>query len=284
MPLSEIEQEAIVLKTALDVIGDMVSFTMFKPLANTTEVTLDFGPNGSSRLFNILLGDFLGISKPIPFDLPKPNQEKPPQEQTPCDQTYIFFLRRIVSKPLLGNDPKLIGEPLEAFATWLETVTTVPKVWFPSVGVECDLTLKRIDFLKLCGDLAKHSLARLSVNEGRLQEIFRDHDHPLKPGQAYLVMSEFYDWFHTNLFVYHSSTMAEFLNNIRWGIYAYLSDSAQEAYVPIPHETLPLYTIKPADGVSDPLAFSMFYDLMDTVRRSPTFPRFTVSEWLKKRY
>jgi hypothetical protein len=37
-----------------------------------------------------------------------------------------------------------------------------------------------------------------------------------------LIIDEFYEWFHTNVFAYHSSAIAEFLNNLRWGIHDYL--------------------------------------------------------------
>ena len=286
--MTEPEQEAIVLKTVLDMIGDMVNFAMFCRFTKTEDgadkthdTNLMFTDSGHTRLFNILLGDFLGkLSNPVPFDLPSP-----PENSPAADLTYLFYLRRIVANPKLGGDPKLISEPVEAFATWLEGNATVEKVWFPSIGLECDMTIRRIKFLKLCGDIAKHSLARLSVNEKMLSRVFSAHSHPLEPGQAYLVMPEFYDWFHTNIFVYHSSTIAEFLNNIRWGIHAYLAPCLEDAYIAIPDDDLPgRYGFRPPADLNDPLALSIFYDLMDVTRRPPTFPIFTVSEWHKKRY
>jgi hypothetical protein len=34
-------------------------------------------------------------------------------------------------------------------------------------------------------------------------------------------LDDFYERFHKDILNYHSSTIAEFLNNIRWGIYEY---------------------------------------------------------------
>src|SRR5215218_1142153 len=39
---------------------------------------------------------------------------------------------------------------------------------------------------------------------------------------ALLALADFYEKFHTDILNYHASTIAEFLNNIRWGIYEYL--------------------------------------------------------------
>ncbi len=288
MAYSQIEQEAIVLKSALDMIGDMVNFSMFLPFGRdasgadkTQDTNLMFADASHTRLFNILLGDFLGkLSDPIPFDLPVP-----PENSPPSDLTFLFYLRRIAAAPKLGVDAELISEPVEAFATWLEKTATAPRAWFPSVGVECDMKVKRIKFLKLCGDMAKHNLARLSVNERMLGRLFRQNGHPLGPGQAYLVMPDFYEWFHRNIFIYHSSTIAEFLNNIRWGIHRYLAQCFEGAFVTIADDQLPRrYTFKSPEGVSDPLACEMFFDLMNTVMRPPSFPQFTVNQSLKRLY
>ena len=39
---------------------------------------------------------------------------------------------------------------------------------------------------------------------------------------SYLAIENFFEWFFDNIFLYHSSQIAEFLNNIRWAIFRYL--------------------------------------------------------------
>ena len=76
--------------------------------------------------------------------------------------------------------------------------------------------------MKICGDIAKHNFLRLSQNVKRLRRALEINGHTIDEGQAYLLLPEFYEWFHTNIFAYHSSTIAEYLNNLRLGIFAYL--------------------------------------------------------------
>ena len=42
--------------------------------------------------------------------------------------------------------------------------------------------------------------------------------HPVSAQQAYLAVETFFEWFHQDIFVYHSSQIGEFLNNIRWAL------------------------------------------------------------------
>jgi hypothetical protein len=44
----------------------------------------------------------------------------------------------------------------------------------------------------------------------------------VKTHDALLIMEEFYNQFHNDLFNYHISTIVELLNNLRWAIYEYL--------------------------------------------------------------
>ncbi len=46
-----------------------------------------------------------------------------------------------------------------------------------------------------------------------------------------LALGDFYERFHTDILNYHSSTIAEFLNNIRWGIYEYLQPEFRRSIV-----------------------------------------------------
>ena len=46
----------------------------------------------------------------------------------------------------------------------------------------------------------------------------------------YSVMENFADWFLDDIFVYHSSPIGEFLNNIRWAIYEYLQPEFRRSW------------------------------------------------------
>lgn len=53
----------------------------------------------------------------------------------------------------------------------------------------------------------------------------------MSPDEAALALEDFYRWFHDDILNYHASTIAEFLNNIRWGIYEYLQPEFQRSIV-----------------------------------------------------
>ena len=101
-------------------------------------------------------------------------------------------------------------------------------------------------------------------------------------GQAYLVLPEFYEWFHRDSFAYHSSTIAEYLNNLRLGIFAYLQPEFARAYHEV--EPRPMYRFNIPTAITHPLAKEMYGDLMNMVRARPYMPRFEVSQYVKMRY
>jgi hypothetical protein len=91
-----------------------------------------------------------------------------------------------------------------------------------SINIETTIRVPRISFINISGNIAKHSFPRLSVNAREIQKLLELNGHQIDIEQAYLAMPDFYQWFHTDIFAYHSSAIGEFLNNIRWGIYDYL--------------------------------------------------------------
>lgn len=283
MSYCALEQEAIVLKAVWDMIDGMVSFGIFSPLhedqngvRRTRDILLLFRDDSARTLFNILLTDFLSYPKAGTFDLPSPPTHK---EARSSDATFLFYLRRIAENPILGFDGHLISEPVNAFADWLDGIIRFEAAWFPRLNIGCQFEIERLEGIKLCGNIGKHSFARLSRNATEIKDLFERQDHTIKPEDAYAFMPDFYEWFHDNFFIYQSSVIAEFLNNIRWGIYLYLQPCFQAAYTPRPVHDFQMYTYRiPQPIRPDTIAFSMFWDLMNDQRSPPWFPRFTISE------
>ncbi len=100
------------------------------------------------------------------------------------------------------------------------------------------------------------------------------------PVNAY---AEFYERFHADILNYHGSTIAEFLNEIRWGIYEYLLPEFRRSSTPRggdPPRDEYLYP----EGVGTELGKALYWDLMNRVRAAPYFPPFQVTRYLKLRY
>ena len=273
------EQEVIVLKAIWEQIDAMVNYEMFGTLSCTDDVTLMFNTMTHQRLFNILLVDFLSGPRTWPFGLTMPPSGAPQSERG-----LLFHLKRICDDPQLnstGSDTLRL--PLDAFTQWLETELCIDKVWLPSITVETNIRVKRIAFIKICGNISKHNFTRLSVNVAEICEILNANGISLDEEQGYLVIPEFYEWFHRHIFNYHSSAIAEFLNNIRLGIYDYLRPEFARSYTKDDPASI-AYRFKYPPDCNKPVAQSMYWDLMNAVRSGPYMPRFEVTRYLKMRY
>jgi hypothetical protein len=273
-----IEREVIVLKAVTDLIDDMVNYEMFVKLTNTRDTQLTFNTMTHKRLFNVLLVDMLSKPNKDHFGLPSF-----PTNASGSAATFLHYLRLIGENPLLNTNGAALMTPVEDFATWLDAECHVENVWLGSISLETDIRVPRISFIKICGDIAKHSFPRMSVNAGRIQKLLADNGHQIDIEQAYLAMPDFYEWFHTDIFSYHSSAIGEFLNNIRWGIHDYLSSEHSRLYKK-PDPNAIAYTFDYPNGCSSALARAMYSDLMNWAGSQPYMPRFEVTQYLKMRY
>ena len=287
MAFNKTEQEAISLNAVWSMIDDMVNFAIFMPISGRTrDIGLIPQTVETLRLFHVLLGDFLSpLGRKgrggLPFDLPQP----PDRQARPSDLTFLFYLRQIVQNPILNADAEAIRRPVEAFAVWLEQESYIESVWLPSIEVEVDLTIPRILWIKICADIGKHSFARLESNVSKIVRVLADHDKQIDEGMGYTVLPEFWAWFHTHLFAYHASAIAEFLNNIRWGIFEYLQPEFARAYhVTSRDAEIPIYAFHVPIAINAPLAKTMYWDLMNMARSRPYFPRFTVAQSFKNQF
>ena len=150
----------------------------------------------------------------------------------------------------------------------------MPNVCFPSINTKLDIKVPRLDYIKICGDIAKHNFMRLQVNVGRICRLLEANGHPIDEAQGYTVLGDFFQWFHEDIFVYHSSSIAAFLNNIRWAIFDYLTPEFLQSLRQTDELT---YEFSYPTDCNDPLARGMYWDLMNRVRGKPYFPQFTVN-------
>jgi hypothetical protein len=96
-----------------------------------------------------------------------------------------------------------------------------------------------------------------------------------------MALKEIYGDLHDNVLNYHASTITEMMNNIRWGIHAYLKPEFDRAY----HKTDGIfYDFALPDDISTDLGITCYWELMNAVRSGPYVQRFKVNEILKLRY
>jgi hypothetical protein len=88
------------------------------------------------------------------------------------------------------------------------------------------------------------------------------------------------------VFAYHASTLAEFLNNIRYAIRLYVTPISEETYrvTKIVDEHFVIHTYdRPADIVNE-FAWGQYFGLLNSTRTKPNFPPFSVTSSLKSQF
>ena len=281
---SEIEHEIIILYAVWDMIDEMVNFDMFEKLSTYTETNLMFKTSTHTRLFNVLLSDFLSAPpldrtrRTLPFGLPKI-----PKNDQPSNQCFLHYLERITQRPLFTGSISPLREVVTEFKQWLDTECTVNDVWLSDISVNVDVRASRFSLLKICGNIGKHNFSRLEANVNEIRGILDRSGKKVDEQQAFIALPNFYDWFHRDFFVYHSSTVAEYLNNIRWATYRYLQPEFARSFSP-PRSDDPSYSFSYPSGCQQPLARGMYWGLMNHMYRKPYFPEFSVTQSLKSQY
>lgn len=284
--MKDIEREAIILNCAWQMIDDMVNWAIFEKTDQSLLSNLWFPTSQHRQLFLILLADFLsqtrGYSgKPIPLGL-----QEPPRDTTPSNLTFLFHLRQVCAHPILGTDPSGLSAAIEHFAAWLEREFVTEGVNLHGIDNVVDLQVSRLQYIRICGDIAKHNLSRLEANVKRLRDLMAAAGNPISESEAYLAIPSFNEWFADNIFIYHASHIAEQLNNIRWEIYDYLQPEfrrswhRKEAWT----EPFPMYGYHVPPEITEPIAHAMYWDLMNRSRSVPYVQRFTIPDYAKSEY
>ena len=135
----------------------------------------------------------------------------------------------------------------------------------------------------MCGDISKHNLLRSVGVAEDLQRILDSQGTHIELESAMLALEDFYEWFHSHVLNYHSSAIAEFLNNIRWGIYDYLQPELQHSIVWEGGNSHIYRFTYPAAVVSN-FGKQCYWNLLNEIRITPYVRRFETTKWLKLRY
>jgi hypothetical protein len=283
--MNDTEREVVILNSAWEMIDGMVNWAMFEKTDRTELSNLKFPTGQHQQLFLILLADFLSQprgfnGKPVPLGL-----KDPPSNTTPVNRTFLFHLRDVCANPILGKDASGLSSTVEAFANWLECEFVTEGVNLHDIDAVLDLEVSRIQYIKMCGDIAKHNLARLEFNVEKLRRLLATAGHDVDESTAYLAIPTFFEWFE-NIFIYHASQIAEFLNNIRWEIYWYLQPEFRRAYNRKEGwtELHPWYGYHVPEMIKQPVAYAMYWDVMNRSRSKPFVQRFHISDAMKTRY
>jgi hypothetical protein len=266
---SKIEEEVIFLRAITDLIDSMVNHAVLQVVGASPDANILFHTSTDQRLFNILLVDLLSTS-----------DKRLVGRRVP----YLAALTEICNEPSFDVRGSVEGLRVAtaSFVDWLAFEPTV-EAWLPSIDREVELTMPRSTFLRICGNLSKHSILRQSRPAEEVQLLLEKSGVSLTLDEAVLALEDFYQRFHTDILNYHASAIAEMLTQIQWGVYYYLLPEYERSYV-FECGEFAKYRFTYPEGVEQSLAKSLYWDLMNDVRRKPIMNRFVVTKHLKSRY
>jgi hypothetical protein len=269
MKLIGIEQEIVILKAVNELIDSMVNFEILSLLGDDPNSEIVFRTPTNQKYFNIILVDFLSCT-----------DDKGPIEKT----SFLAGLSKIANSPYFNENDSIryLKIAVFEFKDWLEQEVEID-IWLPSIDLDTRVKITRFDFLKMTGDISKHNFLRAQKGSAKdLQKILSQNGKTVDDNEALLALADFYERFHTVL-NYHSSTIAEFLNNIRWGIYDYLQPQFNKSIVREEPPSLK-YRYTYPKGIQSEFVKSCYWELMNEVKTKPFIRRFKVNKWLKLRY
>lgn len=269
LKLTPVEEEGVYLRAALEAIDSMVNFAVMSLHGNDPDCAIRFETSIHQQYFNINLVDFLSRTDPRAPVAP---------------MFYLAALKRVCAQPCLAQDgsERELLESTQEFVDWLEAEITVD-VWFPTINFNAPLSIARLEYIKMTGDLSKHNHLRAVGVAERLQRLLSNQGMPVELHGALMALDSFYESFHDHVFSYHASTLAELLNNIRWGIHGYLRPEFTQSIEREPKPSL-VYRYRYPDGVVSEFGKASYWGLMNFVRSEPCMRRFRVTRWQKLRY
>ncbi len=273
--LTPMEKEVITLKASLDLINEMVNNETMGFHFRDPNSSIFFKSMTHKAFFNVLLVDFLSV----------------PSDFFNGGLNYVERLKNICDEALLGKGIANVSiNPLSDavcnFSNWLEEVVTIEKRWFPSIDLEIDLTIKRQDFVTMCGNISKHNFTQQTRQAKKFKKLLEDNNKLFSLEECLIALEDFQIQFNDDVLSAHSSTIAEFLNNIRWGIYTYCSFERSRAVINYYDEKIHAYLYQyayPAE-ITSGLGKKYYWDLMNDVKSKPYIQKFEVSKYYKMDY
>jgi hypothetical protein len=269
MPLSPIENEVLRLKAATGSIDELVTPSLFALRGADPESSIIFHDDTSQRLFNILLVDLLS---PMDRGLAGANQSVLNELRVVCTTPH-FEVRGSIAE---------LRQAVDDMHAWLDQEITV-SLHLPSIDRSVEVRILRREFVEVCGNISKHNFTRLTHVASKLRKILARNGIELGDQEELLILDDFYERFHTDIFTYHATAIVEMLNNVRWGIHEYLTSEYQRALTVKGGEP-PRYSYEYAEGVTSPVARFWYWELMNEIRAAPAVRRFVGTKWLKLQY
>lgn len=267
-----IEREVLILSAVWELADNMVNRHIMRLHFNNPNSSIRFSSDHAGYMFAIHLVDLL--SKP--------------SDQITQSANYLEALRVICADPAFRPRRRVraLSKPVNRFHRWINATKRYPKLWLPSINSNRTLRMRRKDYLKITGNLAKHNFTRLDRVANDWRRILLANRVNVSLEQALESLEDAYEHFNNDIFLYNSHEIAELVNNIRSGIYEYLLPEYRRSYYRPANVPDYGYAFHRPTGINSDFAFKVYWDLMNKVRSGLRFMErdFVVDRFLKMRY
>jgi hypothetical protein len=268
--LNQTEKEVVFLKAIYDLINSMVNHEMLTVFIGERYSSIRFKSTTHFQLFTILLTDFLSQTD---------------KDASGDEKYYVDALKFISEYPSfnVNNSVASLREATSQLWAWLDDKEPI-KVWLPTISTETTLKVARIMLIKMCGNIAKHNFLRLIRVATQFKKILHQSGVSVTLHEALLTLDDFYQNWGLDILRYFGSPLAEFLNNVRWGIYDYLQPEFRRSFTRIEGDPHGRYEYKYPSSLTADFATECYWNLMNDLRSKPFFARFEVPEIAKSSY
>ena len=255
---------------ACELIGSMVNHSKLSLAENYEDMVVRPKSMECRDLISILLVDLIS---PL----------GPPFRQ---NISMLQGLALICERPHFNNNGsvKSLNAAVGKLQEWIDHEATLESVWLPEIDKELSLSLRRKEFLYICGNIAKHNLFRLDKVAEKLLGVLQRSDTSITLSDAYKALESFQAWIMDDVFLYHLSYLSQMLNDIVWGIHDYLLPEYWRAYRVNEEESkvmhAVMYEYDVPTSVTSELGRIYYWNLMNLVRGGPYVKRFIASQFL----
>lgn len=271
MTYSAAERETIGLCICLEAVGDIANhalLTLRDVSAYPEEAEVIFQTSAHRDLFLIRLLDFV--------------KENGNEQLTGVTGSCLAVLKEACATKSFDVNGSVtdLRNSIEALESWLSHKKAIT-LWLPTLDINATIDVSRLEFLYITGNHSKHNLSRLTGVSRDVAKILSNHGYSVPEEQIPLTLDDFREHLAENYFVYYSTWLSELLNNVRWGLQAYLEPTFAHSYRAGLEDSLTYSYEYPADIQGD-VPRQWFWRLMNNVRARPYLKQFVGAHYLKQ--
>lgn len=271
MTYNEVEREVIGLCIALEAVNGMANAAMLQLRDVSSfpgECEVYFHTHIHKELFLIRLLDFA--------------KESGDSKLTGVSGSCLQVLQSACMTCSFDHNGSIapLSEAVSKLVDWLSYQTLI-KLWLPTLDIDAEIEVSRLDFLSISGNQCKHNLSRLTGVSKCIHSILENNGYTVPIEQIPLALEDFSEHLQEDYFIYYGTWLAELLNNIRWGLQCYLRHQFLISHKKANPEDFKYWYEYP-DEIQHDIPRQWFWRLLNHIRSGPYMKPFTGAHHFKE--